>query len=46
MFIKEITCQTLQAIKLRKEKREHEEKMRQPKKVQRKREVVTETIEE
>jgi len=42
MFIKEITCQTLQAIKLRKQKREHEEKMRQPKRVQRKTEVVTE----
>lgn len=46
MLIKEISCQTLQEIKKRKEQREYEEKMRQPKKVHRKREIQTEYIED
>lgn len=46
MFIKEITCQTLEDIKKRKEQREYEEKMRQPKRVHRKKEVKTEYTEE
>jgi hypothetical protein len=46
LFIKEITCQTLEDIKKRKEQREFEEKMRQPKRVHRKKEMQIEYSEE
>ena len=35
LIIKEITCKTREAIRLKKERKEHEERMKQPKKVQR-----------
>jgi hypothetical protein len=39
IFIKEITLKTREAIRLKKEMREREEKMKQPKRVMRKKEI-------